>query len=48
MCERRLADEGHEGMTVTEPPVACRFCHSTDCTERGMRNNKNGTVPRYR
>ena len=48
MCERRLAGEGHEGMAVTEPPVACRFCHSTDCTERGMRNNKNGTVPRYR
>ena len=48
MCERRLADEGHEGMAVTEPLVTCRFCHSTDCTERGMRNNKNGTVPRYR
>ena len=46
MCERRLADEGHEGIAVTEPLVTWRFCHSTDCTERGMRNNKNGTVPR--
>ena len=47
MCERRLADERREGMAVAEPRVTCRFCHSTDCTRRGTRKNKNGTVFRY-
>ena len=44
----RLADEGRKGMTVTEPCVTCTFCQGTDCTKRGTRKNKNGTVPRYR
>ena len=48
MSERKLADEGREKVLIGEPCVACRFCTSTDCTERGTRSNKSGVVSRYK
>ena len=48
MSERKLADEGREKVLIGEPCVACRFCTSTDCTERGTRANKSGVVSRYK
>ncbi len=44
----RLADEGRKEVAVTEPCVTCTFCQGTDCTKRGVRRNKSGTVPRYK
>ncbi len=44
----RLADEVRKEVAVTEPCVTCTFCQGTDCIKRGVRRNKNGTVPRYK